>query len=70
MHRLPRLRDGLPKAGEFSLPLGLTIPVLACLFVAWLLWQMTASEAIGLVALLAAASLFYGLRALLRRAGQ
>ena len=62
-----RLRDGLPAAGEFRLPLGLTIPVLACVFVAWLLWQMTASEASSLLALLAAASLFYGVRAWLRR---
>lgn len=62
-----RLRDGMPAPGEFRLPLGLTIPVLACLFVAWLLWQMTASEAIGLGILLAAASFFYGVRTLLRR---
>lgn len=62
-----RQRDGMPGDGEFRLPFGPTIPLLACVVIAWLLLQITAEEAKGLAALLGVATAFYGIRKLLRR---
>ncbi len=54
-----RYRDGKPARGTFRLPGGSTIPMLSCLVIAWLLWQLTAEEAIGLAALIGVAVVFY-----------
>ncbi len=40
-----RQRDGLPKDGEFMLPLGPVIPLLSCAVVGWLLLQVPPDEA-------------------------
>jgi amino acid transporter len=52
-----RRRDGPPPAGAFRLPGGIAVPVLSCAVAVWFLWQLTAQEATGLVALLAAATI-------------
>ncbi len=57
-----RYRDGEPAKGKFKLPGGPVIPILSCLVIAWLLWQLTAKEAIGLVALIGVSVLFYVIR--------
>jgi len=57
-----RHRDGEPGAGQFKLPCGPTIPILSCLVVGWLLWQLTAGEATGLAALIGASVLVYAIR--------
>jgi amino acid transporter len=57
-----RLRDGAPQEGQFRLPFGITVPVLALLFVGWLLSSMTKEEAIGIVVLVGVASLLYVMR--------
>ena len=64
-----RLRNlhGEPAEGEFRLPFGPTIPVLGFLLVAWLLWQLTAEEAIGLAALIGLSVLIYATRAITKR---
>ncbi len=61
-----RQRDGLPKAGEFRLPLGPLIPLLSCLIVGWLLLQVPAEEAVSIAALISAAAVAYAIRALAR----
>jgi len=48
-----RRRMGPPSAGQFRIPGGLIVPVLSSGVILWLLSQMTASEAIGVGALLA-----------------
>jgi basic amino acid/polyamine antiporter, APA family len=58
-----RRRDGLPAPGTLRLPAGPLVPLLSCLVLGWLLWQLTASEALGLAALVAVAILGYGARA-------
>jgi amino acid transporter len=60
--RLRRTRAPLP--GAFRLPLGPLVPVLAVATVCWLLAQSTRTEALGMVAVLAVAALYY---AVLRR---
>jgi amino acid transporter len=62
-----RARDGLPPPGAFRLRGGPVIPVLSCLVIGWLLWQLSAAEAIGLVALVGVALVAYGARAVARR---
>lgn len=57
-----RRRDGKPGDGQLRLPFGPVIPVASCCVVAWLLWQMTASETVGLVALIGASAALYGVR--------
>ena len=57
-----RQRDGYPRSGAFTIPGGPAIPVLSCLVVAWLLWQLTAEEALGLAALVGVAVCLYALR--------
>ena len=59
-----RQRDGLPKAGEFRLPLGPLIPLLSCLIVGWLLLQMQAEEAASIAVLIGASTVVYGVRAI------
>ena len=63
-----RMREGLPGEEKFRIPGGFLVPVLSCVVIAWLLVQMTLDEAIGIVALIAAAIVLYGVRALLTRA--
>ena len=62
-----RRRDGLPKAGEFRLPLGPLIPLASCAIVAWLLSQLPADEATSVALLVAAAVAVYAVRAVFRR---
>jgi len=50
--------------GKFKLIGGPVIPILSCLVISWLLWQLTAEEAIGLGALIGVSVLFYTLRIL------
>ena len=57
-----RYRDGKPAKGKFKLTGGPVIPILSCLVIAWLLWQLTAEEAIGLGALIGVSVLFYVMR--------
>jgi amino acid transporter len=57
-----RQRDGEPSAGQFKLPFGAAVPVLSCLVVGWLLWQLTAGEAIGLAAMVGISALVYAIR--------
>ena len=64
---LLRRRDGMPKEGEFTLPFGPVIPILACAFVGWLLLQMPLDEAVTVGALVGACVVFYGVRAVSRR---
>ena len=56
-----RLRHlhGKPAKGEFRLPFGPTIPVLAFVLIGWLLWQLTAEETIALTALVGVSVLIY-----------
>jgi amino acid transporter len=65
-----RQRDGDPKAGEFKVPGGPIIPVLGFLLIAWLLWQLTLEEAIGLGALIGVTVVYYAInsRVVRRRA--
>lgn len=62
-----RRRDGLPKAGEFTLPFGPLIPLLSCGIVGWLLLQMPREEAISVAALVSASVAVYAIRTWLRR---
>ena len=57
-----RYRDGEPANGKFKLIGGPVIPILSCLVIAWLLWQLTAEESFGLVALIGVSVVFYVLR--------
>jgi amino acid transporter len=57
-----RHRDGEPRTGQFKLPFGAAVPVLSCLVVGWLLWQLTAGEAIGLAAMVGISALVYAIR--------
>ena len=63
-----RHRDGLPTAGEFTLPFGPFIPILACAFVGWLLLQMPLNEAGTVFALIVVCAVFYFVRSISRRA--
>ncbi len=57
-----RYRDGEPAEGKFKLPGGSVIPILSCLVIAWLLWQLTGAEAIGLGVLIGVSVMFYLIR--------
>jgi amino acid transporter len=57
-----RYRDGEPAKGNFKLIGGPVIPILSCLFIVWLLCQLTAEEAIGLMALIGVSVVFYVMR--------
>ena len=57
-----RQRDGPAPTGAFTIPGGPTIPVLSCLVVCWLLWQLTADEALGLAALVGVSVCLYAIR--------
>jgi len=61
-----RQRDGLPRAGEFRLPLGPLIPLLSSLIVIWLLVQVPVQEALSIAGLVGASVVVYGLRAMVR----
>ena len=57
-----RQRDGVPKAGEFRLPLGPLIPLSSCLVVGWLLLQVPADEAFSIAGLVGASAALYAIR--------
>jgi len=61
-----RQRDGVPKAGEFRLPLGPLIPLSSCLVVGWLLLQVPADEAFSIAGLIGASAALYGIRVMVR----
>ena len=63
-----RHRDGEPNPGQFKLPFGPVIPVLSCLVVGWLLWQLTVEEATALAALIGVSVLLYVIRIVSKRA--
>ena len=63
-----RHRDGEPNPGQFKLPFGPVIPVLSCLVVGWLLWQLTVEEATALAALIGVSVLLYAIRIVSKRA--
>ena len=63
-----RHRDGEPNPGQFKLPFGPVIPVLSCLVVGWLLWQLTVEEATALDALIGVSVLLYVIRIVSKRA--
>lgn len=54
-----RRRDGLPGEGQFKLPFGPLIPILAFAIVGWLLLQMPLNEAATVAALIGACIAFY-----------
>ena len=62
-----RHRDGLPAAGQFAIPGGPVVPILACVLVIWLLSQLSAEEAVGFAALAGTAVALYGGKVLLSR---
>ena len=57
-----RQRDGVPKVGEFRLPLGPLIPLSSCLVVGWLLLQVPADEAFSIAGLIGASAALYAIR--------
>ena len=57
-----RLRDGDPKEGQFKVPGKFLIPVLSCVVIAWMLFQMTYGEAMSILALVAFSLGLYLLR--------
>ena len=59
-----RYRDGKPAKGQFKLVGGPVIPILSCLVVGWLLWQLTAKEAIGLAVLISVSIIIYAMKLL------
>jgi amino acid transporter len=61
-----RYRDGEPAAGKFKLIGGPAIPILSCLVIAWLLWQLAADEVIALAALMGVSVVFYAMRVFFR----
>jgi len=65
-----RQRDGLPREGEFKVPFGPAIPVLSCLFVGGLLWQIPLDEAKTIAALVSTCVAIYVIRSVLRNRGK
>jgi amino acid transporter len=61
-----RKRDGMPAKGQFKVPFGPLVPLLSCIFVAWLLFQMPANEAITVSVLAGVSALIYFIRSLYR----
>jgi basic amino acid/polyamine antiporter, APA family len=62
-----RYRDGDPVKGQFKIPGKALIPVLSCLVIIWMLWQLTLTEAISLLILVGVSIIFYVARLLLQR---
>mgnify|MGYP000633917864 CR=1 FL=1 len=54
-----RQRDGEPPEGQFKIPGKMTIPILSCVVIAWMLSQLTFMEAVGLMGLVLASILIY-----------
>ena len=65
-----RHRDGLPKAGEFRLPLRPLIPLMSIAIVSWLLLQVPREQVITIGAMIAACVVFYLIRSRFRAAGK
>jgi len=61
-----RQRDGMPQEGHFRVPFGPLVPLLSCLFVGWLLWQLPLNEATTVGGLVVACTVFYLLRSVFR----
>lgn len=59
-----RRRDGLPPEGQFRLPFGPVIPLLACTFIGGLLLQIPYDEAVSISILLGVCVLAYGVKTL------
>ena len=57
----------MPKEGEFKLPFGPVIPLLACAIVGWLLYQVPLDEAKKITVMIGACVVFYVIRSVLRR---
>lgn len=64
---LLRRRDGLPKDGEFKLPLGPVIPLLSCAIIGWLLLQLPSKEAISIAVMVGACVAIYAIRLVFTR---
>ena len=62
-----RHRDGNPKSSEFRIPGGPVIPLLGFALIAWLLWQLTGEEAMGLGALMAVSAVYYAINSFVIR---
>ena len=60
-----RRRDGLPAKGQFRLPFGPAIPLLACTFIGGLLLQIPNDEAVSVGILLGVCVAGYGLRSII-----
>jgi len=65
-----RWRDGLPKEGQFKLPLGPVIPLLSCAIVCWLLLQIPRNEVFSLAAMVGACVAIYIISSVIRGAGK
>jgi len=61
-----RFRDGKPGKSQFSIPGGPVVPILSCVFIGWLLFQLTLNEAVGLVALIGVAVVLYFINSSIR----
>lgn len=61
-----RLRDGRPSGDGFCIPGGPVVPVLSCLFIGWLLFQLTNKEAIGLGLLIGVSVVLYAIRTVVK----
>ena len=62
-----RIRDGAPKEGQFKMPGKLFVPLASCAVIAWMLWQLTQEEAIGLLILLGIAILLFILQRTIKK---
>jgi APA family basic amino acid/polyamine antiporter len=57
-----RLRDGDPGEGEFKMPGKTIIPILGCSVIAWMLYQMSGKEWMGLIIFLIISTVLYFLQ--------
>lgn len=61
-----RMRDGLPSNEQFKLPGGAIIPILSCLLIGWMLFQLELEEALGLLALIGVSVLIFFINQFIR----
>ena len=62
-----RLRDGPPSEDQFKMPGKAIIPVLSCSLIAWMLWQLTFDEAMGIAALIGVAIAIYVIQKVMKK---